>query len=261
MDHYQTLGVSNTATAVELKSAYRRMVKQYHPDVNATDEARVIIRQLTEAYEVLSDEHRRYIYDHQLAGIISVPQESEVDERELQRRAYRRKKAEEERLHIERLFLLKIKFYKIQRWSCYAFLVLGFVFTIDYFILGEPVPVDVRLFELRGPKSDRYTRIAGTGFSFSTDPELYYQQEDVSPQKLQIYFSSIFHIPARVGAKPGHTFQVYHTLHTFNNFFSYLLIFISTVVILQRRYYDWALTLAIIPFFIAGFLILFIFGA
>jgi molecular chaperone DnaJ len=63
-DYYDVLGVNRTASADELKKAYRKLARQYHPDVNpgdASSEDR--FKEVNEAYEVLSDVDRRAAYD------------------------------------------------------------------------------------------------------------------------------------------------------------------------------------------------------
>ena len=64
-DYYEVLGVSKTATDEELKKAYRKLAKQYHPDANPDnkEEAEKKFKELNEAYEVLSDSQKRRMYD------------------------------------------------------------------------------------------------------------------------------------------------------------------------------------------------------
>src|SRR5436309_7388529 len=62
-DYYQTLGVTRTASEKELKSAYRRLARQYHPDVNKDPKATERFKLVNEAYEVLSDPKKRQKYD------------------------------------------------------------------------------------------------------------------------------------------------------------------------------------------------------
>jgi molecular chaperone DnaJ len=62
-DYYEVLGVSKTASAEELKRAYRNLAKKYHPDVNKTEDAADRFKEISAAYETLSDENKRRLYD------------------------------------------------------------------------------------------------------------------------------------------------------------------------------------------------------
>ena len=63
-DYYDVLGVNKKASSQDIKSAYRKLAKKYHPDTNPGDKkAEQLFKEVTEAYNVLSDEEKRKLYD------------------------------------------------------------------------------------------------------------------------------------------------------------------------------------------------------
>ncbi|XP_046964806.1 dnaJ homolog subfamily B member 6 isoform X2 [Vanessa cardui] len=70
VDYYRTLGVTRTATEAEIKKAYRKLALKWHPDKNPdnADEANRRFKEISEAYEVLSDENKRKLYDARGSG-------------------------------------------------------------------------------------------------------------------------------------------------------------------------------------------------
>ena len=62
-DYYETLGVTRTSDAEEIKRAYRKMARKYHPDVSKEKNAEAKFKEVQEAYEVLKDTEKRASYD------------------------------------------------------------------------------------------------------------------------------------------------------------------------------------------------------
>jgi len=62
-DYYEVLGVPRSADAQELKKAYRKLAMEYHPDRNPSEDAAAKFKEINQAYEVLSDDQKRQMYD------------------------------------------------------------------------------------------------------------------------------------------------------------------------------------------------------
>lgn len=62
-DYYEILGVTKTASEADLKSAYRKLAREYHPDMNKEAGAETKFKEVSEAYQVLSDPQKRKTYD------------------------------------------------------------------------------------------------------------------------------------------------------------------------------------------------------
>ena len=63
-DYYEVLGVDRSASAEEIKKAYRTLAKKYHPDLNQGDDsAAQKFKEINEAYQVLGDDQKRHQYD------------------------------------------------------------------------------------------------------------------------------------------------------------------------------------------------------
>lgn len=66
MDYYKVLGVKRRASQEEIKKAYKKLVKLYHPDINPDPKAAEIFKDINEAYNVLKDKKKKEQYDAKL---------------------------------------------------------------------------------------------------------------------------------------------------------------------------------------------------
>jgi DnaJ-class molecular chaperone len=86
-NHYQILGLNTSATAEEIRRAYRILARRYHPDVNPGRKSEETFRAIAEAYSVLSDTEKRTQYDIALEG--TSPQRSQAEARAAYQKAAR----------------------------------------------------------------------------------------------------------------------------------------------------------------------------
>lgn len=68
MDYYKELGISSDATEEDIKKAYFRLALKYHPDKNHAPEATEKFKNISRAYEILSDREKRRVYDNQASA-------------------------------------------------------------------------------------------------------------------------------------------------------------------------------------------------
>lgn len=65
-NHYQVLGLKTDASEKDIKSAYFKLAKKYHPDLNPGPDARDKFERVSKAYELLSDSAKKEVYDQQM---------------------------------------------------------------------------------------------------------------------------------------------------------------------------------------------------
>lgn len=79
-DYYEVLGIDRGASADEIRAAYRRLAKEYHPDINKSAEAEERFKEINEAYAILSDDEKRASYDRfGHSGVNGIPPDFSFD--------------------------------------------------------------------------------------------------------------------------------------------------------------------------------------
>ncbi len=105
IDYYELLGIKKEASEQEIKSAYRKMAKKYHPDINKNEDANKIIISLNEAKETLLDQEKRIQYDRLLEEIKYAKQISKN-----KKETYNTKKEEYKEMYSE-TYITKCQFF------------------------------------------------------------------------------------------------------------------------------------------------------
>jgi hypothetical protein len=138
MNPYAILGVSTTATDLEIKRAYRSLVKRYHPDKRLPQSSHEQIVAINYAYDILSDPEKRAQYDRGFAAIYFTPQPEE-DPMEAYKREYKRKRWEREKKEREQKLARKKAIYRVMRWMHFVVLVFGAIFMLGDWFSDESI--------------------------------------------------------------------------------------------------------------------------
>ena len=152
-DYYTVLGVSPSAHASEIKRAYRRLVQQFHPDINPDPSAQEFIKEINEAYDVLGDEVKRRDYDYRLTNpFASVVVEEPVRHRDP---AYRRRSGyrPQPKVDVQReLMLRSLPYIKKLAW---AGIFVCCVLAVDFSIPPRHSIETVTAIQKKGPRNDQ----------------------------------------------------------------------------------------------------------
>jgi curved DNA-binding protein CbpA len=214
---YEILGISSHATGAQIKSAYRKLVKKFHPDVYKGDHSGMI-RELNEAYDILSDPVRKAAYDARGKQATSFTYVYEEDPRTKQRREYvAHRRAAARRRRQEHLSLVNAT-YKLLRYISFATLIFASLVIIDkqlpqylYYEIAE-----------RGwdSRADDFSYISTKHFTIAVPRDIHvgYDYKAENKQVLTIAISPILRIPSTVSLmKDGemYTADVLRTIFQF----------------------------------------------
>lgn len=160
-DYYAVLGVSYSATALEIKRKYRSLAVKYHPDKNPDPKAQVLFQEINEAYDVLSDPQKKMFYDLKRQNPLGevfreevVPQPPRHRDPRYRRKAPanggRRQQSESQRMReLMREYLPYVK------WFSWASLVFSVLFFADYILPYQTKHEEiVELYVVRGTRNN-----------------------------------------------------------------------------------------------------------
>ncbi|MEM6829912.1 MAG: DnaJ domain-containing protein [Bacteroidota bacterium] len=256
MNHYEILGVTSDASPIEIKKAYRKLAKKYHPDVNPSRGSFDKIRLLNEAYEVLSDVEDRQLYDRVLQGEPATFTMEPEDPYEKHRSEYRHWKAKKEQSHLEYLIRIKAKFYKYERYFNVLFFVFAALLTFDYHAYAkQETEVIDRVIKRRDGKAEIRT---SSGKRFIAGPAFYGRYVYHRPKEMDVHYSLFLALPSLIKFKKGDEFKLHMGLHVYRNVFSILILLFSAILIKHKEYSDFRLSCGMVPAFLVLFLVLFL---
>ncbi len=134
MNHYQVLGISRDATSLEIKKIYKNLAKIYHPDINNNSHAEVRFKEIQNAYDTLSNDYERKLYDQDLER-----QENEIFQEQEKKNYYYEQQEYNTNYTDEEVETIELKlFEKLVKTSMILFLVnifLYIIFIIIYYII------------------------------------------------------------------------------------------------------------------------------
>lgn len=244
MNHYEALEVYSTATHGQIKSAYRKLVKRFHPDINPEPAAADKMILINEAYEVLSDATTRNLYDLFLQGVPVKTVLEETTPEQKYRAAYIRNRIRKQRERMEQQFRYKQRFYKYFRVSNMVFFSLSLLLTFDYYYSSsEHTYATEQVIQTR---YETKILIRNGGF-ITTDWSFYREFITSTSQNVTIRYTSILDLPQKIRTINGHKeYFIHGTIYSFRNAFSVIIFIFSLVVIGNKRYTDFRLSCGLI---------------
>ena len=167
-NYYSILGVSSTASAAEIKRAYRKLAVAYHPDKNPDPNALRLFQEINEAYDVIGDSEKRKTYDLRMANPFAEIPATPPSSPKHRDPAYRRPRPGTYRPkpdYSDQRYLMK-KYLPYVRWLCWVGVVVTSLFFLDYvlpYVQTEEKIADVDVFRSRRNGVARYTAYTESG--------------------------------------------------------------------------------------------------
>jgi len=243
LSHYDILGVDPEASEQEIKAAYRKLVKQYHPDKNDSDEARQQIVLVNAAYEILSDPEKRIEYDSFSASVFTEATESE-EYRQAYREAYILEKKKKARVAKRNKLKLERLAFRVFRVLTFPILIFAIVLIVDHFLPGvkyTEVPIQgwQKVTHSKSGYESVYSFMQTKNFEFEVPNEVhlnYPYYEDVEKPSVTVETTPLFKTITRVTM--GTTRMPDNNKDVFSNWIPlpWLLLLSSLFTVMIRKY-------------------------
>ncbi|MDP5172561.1 MAG: DnaJ domain-containing protein, partial [Bacteroidia bacterium] len=216
-EYYQDLELDETATTEDIRKAYRRLAKKFHPDKNTGEEAHSKFVAIAEANEVLSNSAKRAAYDRQRKGLGSDDALQRMAEAFARAQELARERAEieyQKRVReAEERYLQELKWTQFADVSAWIGIILGLLLALDFFgaSWSDPVPIlQKRLFGgthfyLLVTAEDAFKVESSSARAVSTGWDIQHKQTFLLQEILELRASPPYdkrislQMPARVG--------------------------------------------------------------
>jgi len=264
MNPYEVLGVSTRATDAEIKAAYRKLVKQFHPDKHRDGSAGSEIFQINAAYEILSDPLKRSNYDNR--DHYTFEAVFEEDPREVYRREYIRKKNDEAKRARERALAMQKTVFKIVRVINIPILIFGLLLVVDANLPGSIYKEVARHgWQERVGGGGRYSPgilvsfMETEHFSFAVPHEIHLHYDYYGdPAMLTLEVSRIFQVVTNISLEQDgyrYSFKAQRTLYG-GSPLHYLMLISAIITAVLRTYSRVSYMLCFMPILLLGFVLL-----
>jgi hypothetical protein len=242
---YEILGVGRNAAEQEIKTAYRALVKKYHPDRNHTDEAKQKIKEINEAYEILSDPTKKLAFDNPGNYLQAEQYVYEEDPREVYKREYIRRKNQEAKEKKEKELRFKKRVHQFLWMLSLPLSLLASILLIDYFLspsIYREVAVrgwQERLSGGRNSQGPLVSYMETESFVIEVPSEIHVHYDYDTHEKLTIEATPIFKTPKSIIVKIDknhYSFDSLGTVYMFGVTLPFLLFVFSSITFLKREF-------------------------
>jgi hypothetical protein len=156
-DYYSLLGVRRNASPAEIKRAYRLLAVRYHPDKNPDPEVAELFKEITEAYNVLSDSQAKMMYDLKWSAPFAEPVAQEPQRRHRDPRYRPRPAGVKVVSQQQRLREAMQKIIPFVSWICWASVAVPLLLAVDYFLPYRSLQARVEsYYDVQSPRSNSY---------------------------------------------------------------------------------------------------------